>query len=209
MEKAISMEHWRDIQHRWARGESAYAISKSLGGKPSKQGISQKAKRHKWAELRVAGVLSSKHEEKPLVALGQDTPKARQAFLDSLSKGVYQSIAAPACFGVTYATVKNWRDSDPTFEMQVKSARARFAAKHIENIDAWAEKDWKAGKYLLETAPETRAEFTASNKSEKIEVIINIDRSGGRKTIDQDRERDHIEGSVIDVTPKKVNGDLS
>ena len=203
----ISNELWREIRLRWVKGESAYAISKSLGCRPSKQAISQKAKREDWASLRQPGVLSDKHEEKSLVALGQDTPEARQAFLDALSKGVYQSIAAPACFGVTYQTVKNWRDNDPTFEMQVKSARARFAARHIENIDKWSERDWKASRYLLETAPETRAEFTASNKSEKIEVIINIDRDPTGVTIAQDRERDPIEGSVIDVTPKKVNGD--
>ena len=41
---------WDSIKDRWLMGESAYAISKSLGGKPTKQGISQKAKRHKWAE---------------------------------------------------------------------------------------------------------------------------------------------------------------
>jgi len=151
---------WARIKHRWIKGESAYAISKSLGGRPSKQGISQKANREDWATLRQPGVLSDKHEEKSLVALGQDTPEARQAFLDALSKGVYQSIAAPACFGVTYQTVKNWRDKDPDFEMQVKNARARFAARHIQNIDQWSEKDWKASKYLLEVSPETRDQFS-------------------------------------------------
>jgi len=136
---------WESIKDRWLMGESAYAISKSLGGKPTKQGISQKAKRNDWASLRQAGVLSSKHEEKSLVALGQDTPENRRAFLDALSKGVYQSIAAPACFGVTYQTVKNWRDNDPDFEMKVKNARARFAARHIESSH------WSWGKRKLQT----------------------------------------------------------
>ena len=49
--KTISTEHWRDIQHRWVKGESAYAISKSLGGRPSKQAISQKAKDRKSTRL--------------------------------------------------------------------------------------------------------------------------------------------------------------
>lgn len=151
---------WDSIKDRWLMGESAYAISKSLGGKPTKQGISQKAKRHKWAELRVVGVLSSKHQEKSLVALGQDTPENRRAFLESLAKGVTQAIAAPANFGVTYQTVKTWRDKDPDFEMQVKNARARFAQKHIQNIDEWSSKDWKASKYLLEVSPETRDQFS-------------------------------------------------
>ncbi len=151
---------WDSIKDRWLMGESAYAISKSLGGKPTKQGISQKAKRNEWAKLRQPGVLSSKHAEKSLVALGQDTPENRRAFLESLARGVTQAIAAPANFGVTYQTVKTWRDKDPDFEMQVKNARARFAQKHIENIDQWSEKDWKASKYLLEVSPETRDQFS-------------------------------------------------
>ena len=65
------MIDWASIKHRWVKGESAYAISKSLGGTPTKQGISQKAKRQEWETLRQPGVLSDKHEEKSLVALGQ------------------------------------------------------------------------------------------------------------------------------------------
>ncbi len=189
----ISNELWKEIRLRWVKGESAYGISKSLGCRPSKQAISQKAKREDWASLRQPGVLSDKHEQKTLVALGQDTPEARQAFLDALSRGVYQSIAAPACFGVTYQTVKNWRDGDLEFEMQVKSARARFAARHIENIDKWSEKDWKASRYLLETAPETKAEFGSSNSLGKLEVIVNINRD----------DSGHSNGVVIDG---KING---
>ena len=205
MDNPISKELWSQIRIRWVKGESAYAISKSLGGRPSKQGISQKVKRENWVTLRQPGVLSDKHEQKTLVALGQDTPEARQAFLDALSKGVTQSIAAPACFGVTYQTVKNWRDKDPEFEMQVKAARARFAQKHIENIDAWAERDWKASKYLLEVSPETEDTFGQRTKGpSKLEVIININRDEPGVTINGKTSEQVGQGdpAIIDVTPE-------
>jgi len=150
---------WASIKHRWITGESAYAISKSLGGRPSKQGISQKANREDWASFRQPGLLSDKHEQKSLVALGQDTPENRVKLLDMLSKGQTLQLAANA-IGVSYMTVKRWRDKDPELEMHVKAARAEFTGRHIENIDAWAPKDWKASKYLLETAPETRDQFS-------------------------------------------------
>ena len=139
------------------------------------------------------------------MALGQDTPENRRAFLESLAKGVTQSIAAPANFGVTYQTVKTWRDKDPEFEMQVKAARARFAQKHIENIDAWAERDWKASKYLLEVSPETEATFGQRTKGpSKLEVIININRESPGVTINGKTSEQVGQGdpTLIDVTPE-------
>jgi hypothetical protein len=39
---------WKLIKLRYEAGQTAYAISQSLGGKPSKQGIHQKAQRDGW-----------------------------------------------------------------------------------------------------------------------------------------------------------------
>ena len=93
--------------------------------------------------------------------------------------------------------------------MQVKSARAKFAARHIENIDKWSERDWKASKYLLEVSPETGDTFGQRNKGPgKLEVIININRDPPGVTINGKTSEQVGQGdpAIIDVTPDGIEG---
>ena len=99
---------WDQIQIRWLQGESASAISKSLGGKPTRQGINKRARRENWRQLPT---VSKKHLELSPMQLGQDTPENRARVLELLQEGVSFNLAA-GVIGVSRNTLLNWRKGD-------------------------------------------------------------------------------------------------
>lgn len=163
---------WDQIQVRWIQGESASAISKSLGGNPTRQGISKRAKRENWSQLPT---VSKKHHELSPMQLGEDTPANRKKLLELLNEGVSYNLAA-GVIGVARNTLLNWRKKDPVFAAQCRSARNRALADCAASVFNAREKDWKAGKYLLESARESREDYSTQQDRGPIEVIINIDR---------------------------------
>ncbi len=163
---------WDKIQLRWIQGESASSISKSFGGTPTRQGISKRARNECWNQLPT---VSKKHRELSPMQLGRDTPRNREIILKRLAEGVPYHLAAGA-IGVSRNTLLNWRNADPRLEAQCSAARNEALADCAATVFHAKEKDWKAGKYLLETAPETRDEFGPNRRDNKLEVVINIDR---------------------------------
>ncbi len=196
MNKQVSTELWSQIRIRWTQGESGYSIANSLDGHPTRQAIAKRARSKGW-QKEVDGVVSEKHLRKHPALLGRDNPENREEILRLLSNGVTYKLAAGS-IGVHPDTLRAWRKQDSSFSAQCQSARASALADCAMTIYRHKDRDWRAGKYLLETAPETRGEFGSSNNPGKIEVVINIDRSS--KGVG-------VKGSVIDVTPEKVNGD--
>lgn len=165
---------WDQIQVRWIQGESASSISKSFGGTPTRQGISKRAKREVWQQLPT---VSTKHYEMSYLQLGQDTPQNRQTLLDLLSQSVSYTLAA-GVIGVSRNTLLNWRKSDPQFAAQCQAARHSALADCAATVFNARIKDWKAGKYLLESAQESRSDYSTQQDRGPIEVVINIDRGG-------------------------------
>ena len=176
---------WDQIQVRWIQCESASAISNSLGGTPTRQGISKRAKKENWKQLPT---VSKKHLELSPMQLGQDTPENRGRVLELLEEGVPYKLAA-GVIGVSRGTLLNWRKSDPLFQHQCQSARHRALADCAATVFRAKDKDWKAGKYILESAQESRGDYHRDRGKEPIEVIININRDLF--------ERDKPSGGVI------------
>ena len=162
---------WDQIQIRWIQGESASAISKSLGNTPTRQGISKRARKDNWKQLPT---VSNKHYELSHLKLGQDTPNNRQAVMDMLSEGVSYTLAA-GVIGVSRNTLLAWRQKDPGFAAQCQSARHSALANCAKSVYQAKDRDWKASKYLLETAKESHKDYNSTPKeSGRINVTFNI-----------------------------------
>ena len=160
---------WDQIQVRWIQGESAYSISNSLDGTPTRQAINKKAKKDEWAKLPT---VTEKHRTKTLLQLGQDLPENRLKVLDLLSLGSTYRLAA-GVIGVSEDTLLRWRKEDPAFAAQCQAMKSQVLAGCAERIVN--AKDWKSDKYMLETQKETREDYNSAPKeSGRINVVFNI-----------------------------------
>jgi len=77
---------WAAIRLRYMRGETPYAISKSLQGRPTRQRISRKAKQEGWGQ-GLPGIVASNHLARPTRSPSKDTPEKRERVIEILSKG--------------------------------------------------------------------------------------------------------------------------
>ncbi len=167
---------WDAIRVRYARGETAYAISKSMGGKPTRQGIMKRAKRESWMQgnstipesIKNLSLLQvhNKHPRKR-------TPENVNAILGFMQNGASDEIAAKAA-GISPKTLYTWKSDDPEFAAMIEVARAQKVVEWIGKIDS--AKDWKAQLKLLQVAPETNEQFADRRKDEGPTIILNIHR---------------------------------
>ena len=170
---------WAAIKLMYQQGLSCYAISDRLGGKPTRQGIRKRALRERWDDNPVTGIVTERHRTTDIVSLGADIPENREHILESLSQGATYQLAAGAV-GIATKTLERWRKRDLEFGLKCRAVRQQALARHVANIDRAGDRDWKASKYMLSVAPETREQFTESRNSDgEIIVVINIDRDAG------------------------------
>ena len=184
------MIDWDLIRIRFEGGQSAYAISRDLGGRPSKQGIAKRAAKEGWqvapnGSLAVAEQLPIVKRAQALAGPGKATAERVAFVLELLGRGASIKLAASAA-GISAKTLKRWQDEDPQLAEQMRQARAGKLAEWIAHIDSAAARDWKAADRLLQAAPE--AEDFSAQQHGGITVVLNID-------------RDHPEGIVIDGQP--------
>jgi uncharacterized protein YerC len=165
----------------YQQGQSAYEISRQLGGKPTRQGIRKRAKREGW-DRPVTGVVTLRHLTTDIANLGADTPENREKILHMLAQGATFSLAAGAV-GISTKTLERWRKRDLEFGLKCRAVRQQALVRHVANIDRAGERDWKASKYILGVAPETRGEYAEAGRSgSDIVVHIGIDRDAVSST---------------------------
>jgi hypothetical protein len=181
------MIDWDVIRVRFEGGQTPYAISKALGGAPSKQGIAKRAEREGWqvrpnAPLAVAEQLPIVKRAQSLAGPGKATAERVAFILELVGKGASLKLAASAA-GITPKTLKRWQDEDPQLVEQLRQARAGKLAEWVSHIDSAAARDWKAADRLLQAAPE--AEDYSQQQAGGITVVLNIDRDNDGIIIDQ------------------------
>lgn len=175
------MPDWPTIELMYQQGHSCYSISKRLGGKPTRQGIRKRAVREGW-DRAVTGLVTERHRTTDIVNLGADTPENRERILEMLGQGATYSLAA-GVVGISTKTLERWRKRDLEFGLMCRAVRQQALARHVANIDKAGDRDWKASKYLLAVAPETRGEFAETRHPDnEIIVQINIDRDSDSNT---------------------------
>ena len=167
---------WDAIRVRYARGETAYAISKSMGGKPTRQGIMKRAKRESW--MQGNSTIPESIKNLPLLQVHNKHPRKRtpenvNAILGFMQNGASDEIAAKAA-GISPKTLYNWKLDCPEFATMIEVARAQKVVEWIGKIDS--AKDWKAQLKLLQVSPEAREQFADRRKDEGPTIILNIHR---------------------------------
>ncbi len=182
---------WDAIRVRYARGEKCHAISKSMDGKPTRQGIMKRAKRENW--LQGNSSITESIKNLPLVQTDSKlprkrTPEAVNAIVEFISKGATEEMAARAT-GIHPKTLYDWKLACPEFAKLIEVARAQKVVEWVDKIDR--AKDWKAHLKLLQVAPETKEQFSDRRKDEGPTIILNIH-----------RDEVVIEQPPIEVTPE-------
>ena len=172
---------WKLVRLKYEAGQTAYAISQDLGGRPTKQGIAKRAAREGWTQgnansLTVAESLPIVERARALTGPTKCTPERIAIILDAVAQGAPESLAAQAA-GVCADTLRHWKGRDPQLAEQLRIARAGKLAEWVGHIDKAAQRDWKAADRLLAAAPEMQ-DWSQAGSHGGITVVLNIDRDG-------------------------------
>ncbi len=166
------MKHDYDWPKIWAlidSGRTAYQVSK-LPNMPSREGI-RKALKRRTQNDNQSGRAVAKRQPKSLRVCN---PENKQRVVDMAATGATLKLAATAA-GISERTLYNWRQNDADFAANLQMAKGAFLLDMVANIADASKRDWKAGAYLLERAPESRDEFGRTDASDKpVQVILNI-----------------------------------
>jgi hypothetical protein len=181
---------WDLVRLKYEAGQTPYAISRDLGGRPSKQGIVKRASKEGWtvtdsSTLAVAAELPIVKRAQALTGPTKCTAERVAFILELVGRGASVKLAATAA-GINPKTLKKWSEDDPQLGEQLRQARAGKLAEWIGHIDTAAQRDWKAADRLLQAAPE--AEDFSQHQQGGITIVLNID-------------RDNADNPVIDSSP--------
>ena len=168
---------WDSIRVRYARGESSRQISKSLNGKPSRQGIMRRVKKENWlraddALLDLARSLSI-CKVSDISGFGNDKRSAPviATIFAAILVGASEELAARAA-GICPRTFYNWKKKYPDFAHTIEILKARKAVSWIAKIDG--AKDWRAADRLLQVAHETRDEWSRKRYNKPQTIAFNF-----------------------------------
>lgn len=169
------MYDWQYIRGLYESGQTPYQIAKRPD-MPSKEGIRKRAKSEQWqrpdTENRLPIVAEALSVNSHLL-----TDDVLRVVLDMIASGATLEIACAAA-GISARTWSLWQQQDNRLRDAVRRARAGKLVSWMSHVDKAAERDWRAGQWLLQTAPETREQYARSQSDSRLEVTINIDRSG-------------------------------
>lgn len=174
---------WDTIRDRFESGETSGAISRSMGGYPTRQGIEKRAKREGWLKIskdakeaarNLPSTQNPTFPRAPSDELGYKSPENAARILTAFERGATPKIAAGAV-GLTLEQLKNWMEKDHQFAMEIMSRAAQNAGDLLSKVqDA---EDLKYLKWLLERDPFSREEFGArQTKNDMPKFILNIHR---------------------------------
>lgn len=171
---------WPYIRQRYESGETAYSLSKRLGGHPSKQAIMKRAAKEGWEQHRVT---DSGPQRLPIVARALTinahklTDELLETVLGMIAIGASEQMACQAS-GITQRTWTRWKSEDSRLQDAVNRARAGKLSEWIGRIDRASETDWKAAQALLQAQPETKEHFGKGGEGGRVEIVIHIEREG-------------------------------
>ena len=178
---------WSLVRMKFEAGQSAYAISQDLGGRPTKQGIAKRAAREGWqqgngSELTVAQGLPIVERARDLSGPTKCSAERIAIILAAVSQGAPEGLAASAA-GISADTLRKWKRQDPQLGEQLRIARAAKISEWIGHIDRAAHRDWKAADRLISAAPEM-TDWSQAGSHGGVTVVLNIDRDGKGVTVE-------------------------
>ncbi len=149
---------WQAIQARYEAGESPGQISRTLGGRPSRQAIHKRAKAEGWQrqQMPVNGRQSST-EAVPADVMESLSFDQKTVILEIASGATQREAAGLA--QIDESTISQWKKRTPEFVKAfhyaeaVKKQRRRLMVEHSP--------DPKDARWLLERDPGSRDEYAA------------------------------------------------
>jgi hypothetical protein len=173
---------WPYIRMRYEAGETAYAISKRMGGKPTKQAIQKRANKEAWGTDQATPDEPKRVTSLPVVAEALSiksrklTNDVLRVLFDRIADGAPEYIAAQAA-GIHPTTLIDWKGQDEQLRDAIQRVRAGKLSDWVKRIDRASENDWKAAQALLQAAPETREHFGKGDSGgSKLEIVIHVER---------------------------------
>ena len=168
---------WETIQERFEKGETAYQISNSLGGRPTRQGIRARAKREDWFEVTQSAKEAARNLQVarvPSKDLGKRNERNAAHILSAIERGVSPTVAAGTA-GLSKNELQNWVRRDIPFGREIRSRCAQVAAQRIGKVED--SNDWRAWKFLLENDPYSREEYGSRHTGDSgPTIVLNIQR---------------------------------
>lgn len=113
--------------------------------------------------------------------------------LDAIRKGLGPAVTC-RLVGINRATLKDWRDNDPEFELQYQQARAECEMWHLENINraALEPKSWAASGWFLERS------FPQRYAKKQPDVVVQQQSTQGLQLPDDQAARVAILQALLD-----------
>ena len=154
------MIDWPLIKARYEGGETAGAISRSLGGTPTKQGIYKKANKEGWEKIEI-----DEPEVLPVPQGYWDELNDKQRIVvEAFVRGASTIEDAAKRADVSERTIRRWKEDD-RFDRLCMAARLATRDRLVSRIDTAGATDWKANAWLLERCF-GRDEFAPANASQ-------------------------------------------
>jgi transposase-like protein len=153
---------WPAIRARFELGETPGAISRSLGGRPSRQAIHKKLKGQGWKVYEpVDDEGDSVDGAMALMESGQwgkCTQQNKARVIKVLRNGATYKIAA-ATIGVGDRTLRDWRDKDPVFAGLCEAAQAADMQETMAYLQKLGKTDPNIAKFRAQRHRLTRDEY--------------------------------------------------
>lgn len=149
---------WLLIKVRYEAGESYGAISRSLGGRPTKQAIGQKALRDKWERVNPGETL----KRLPVKSSAWELLKPEQQLVIqafALGARTVEEAAARAC--VSQSTIQRWKKDDD-FGRLCQAARLQARDELVSKVKDFGSREWRPNAWLLERL--WKDEFSAAQQ---------------------------------------------
>lgn len=174
---------WPYIRGLYESGQTAYQIAKRPDC-PTKQAIQNRANAEGWTKPDPTTY------KPPILAAALNinshklTDEVLRVLLGMIAEGSTVELACRAA-GIADTTFRAWCREDPSLKDAVQRARAGTVAGWLGTINQATRKDWKAATWLLQNSPDTRDNYGAKGGDNKLEIVINIDRSSDPRIVSE------------------------
>lgn len=191
------------VRSRYEAGENPSAISRSLGGKPTRQGIYARIRKEGWEQ----GNELETPPAKIVDTYWNELEDNQKAVIEAFSKGARTIELAAERAGVSESTIYRWKKDD-RFKRICRSARLAWRDKLVGRIDEAGEREWKANAWLLEKAfSEEFGQKQGPMQGNTFNVLGSIHLGIERSDVPQREGQTYeAEATLIDHSPEKGEG---
>lgn len=178
---------WSRIKARYESDPSAtpYRLSREFSldlvhPRPTRQGIEYRIRTRGWRKkpelIDLAKTAKNVTKPGPTTHMAHRDPALYAFLVETYGKSGNYTLTAKLA-GLDRNTLARWRRKDEQLQRAMDQARARELTALAGTIHDSAKVDWKAAAYILERAPQTRADYGKdAGKGGDVTVVLAIPR---------------------------------